>query len=504
MEEVRTRGRKCIRLYILDCFFARSFRRAAAIEVYPLLSSARGFVLRKHNHSLHFFILGLAFVLLSACTPKTTEEPLPLEAPENFSNTGAMQLPERWWTVFDDSQLNGLVDSALAANFDLEAAWRRLQAARAVVDRESAPLFPQIDASLQTGISFPQPDFVGGENTRLGLQANYEVDLWGRIRSRVEAERFRRQATLTDYQTAALSLSAEIARIWYRLIVAQNQLGLINQQIETNEQILNLLEGRLGRGQVQGVDIIRQRQLLEATREQRTFAEADVRVLEHQLSVLTGRSPQQGFTYQPDNLPALPPLPETGIPIELVRRRPDIQSAYYRLRAADRDLASAISSKYPRLSISGNTSLRSNSFDNLLREFAYSFAGNILAPIFYGGQLRAEVDRNEAVKQQRLYEYGQTVLIAFREVEDALIQEQKQRESIAYLEEQVNLARQAYERLRTGYLNGTIGYLDVLTALDQEQQLRRNLLAANLTLLEFRIALYRSLAGSIETEREAG
>ncbi len=500
MEEVRGRGWKCI-LFILR---------------YPVTLAERGYVpairlsginrirLFSQKHCYLSIFLSFSVALFYGCAPKTTEATLPVEAPDTFSNTGDLQLPERWWTTLDDPQLNNLIDSALVANFDLQVAWDRLQAAQAVIKRESAPLLPQIDASLQTGISFPQPDFVGGENTRLGLQAEYELDLWGRIRASVEAERFRFNATLSDYQAAAISLSAEIALTWYRLLEARSQAALIDRQIETNEQILSLLETRLGRGQVQGVDIIRQRQLLEATREQRAFAEADVQVLENQLSVLSGRPPQRGINNQSENLPALPPLPETGVPIELVRRRPDIQSAYFRLKAADRDLAAAISSKYPRLSISGNASLRSNSFDNLLQEFAYSFAGNILAPIFYGGRLNAEVDRNEAVKQQRLYEYGQAVLIAFQEVEDALIQEQKQRESIQFLEKQVNLARQAYDRLRTGYLNGTSNYLDVLTALDQEQQLRRDLLSANLILLEFRIALYRALAGSIETEQDAG
>lgn len=160
--------------------------------------------------------------------------------------------------------------------------------------------------------------------------------------------------------------------------------------------------------------------------------------------------------------------------------------------------------QYPRLSVSASTSLRSNNFKSIFKDWAYSFAGNLFAPIFYGGELNAEIDRNEAVKNQRLYEYGQAVLTAFREVEDALIQEQKQLERIEVIEEQIDLIRQSYEQLRVQYFNGAGNYLDVLTALDQEQQLRRDLLAANLTLLEFRIALYRALAGNFETDRENG
>jgi outer membrane protein TolC len=111
------------------------------------------------------------------------------------------------------------------------------------------------------------------------------------------------------------------------------------------------------------------------------------------------------------------------------------------------------------------------------------------------------VDRNEALKQQRLHEYGQTVLVAFREVEDALALETNQRRSIDRIDEQVELAQETYERLRVEYFNGTSGYLDVLTALDEVQGLRSHRLAASLALVEYRIGLYRALAGSFETPR---
>ena len=427
---------------------------------------------------------------------------MPVQEPEGFSESGSAAVPDQWWTVFGDDRLNAFVDSALTNNFDLNTAWERLQASRAVVDRESSFLLPGVDASMQMAESFPQPDFVGGENVRIGLTAQYEIDLWGRINSRVEAERFRAEAARTDYQTSAISLSSEIVLTWYRLAEARSQLALADRQIETNQQILDLLEARFGSGQIRSADILRQRQLLEATRNQRIGLESDVEVIAHQLAVLMGRAPQDTEDLLPGVLPDLPPLPETGLPIELIRRRPDVQRAFLLLQAADRDLASAISSQYPRLTISANASLRSNNFDNLFRDFAYSFAGSLFAPIFLGGQLSAEVDRNEAVRQQRLYEYGQAILTAFREVEDALIREQKQRESIESIERQLGFADQTYQQLRVEYLNGISNYLDVLTALDQQQQLGRTLLSARLGLLEFRISLYRSLAGGFDTGRE--
>lgn len=450
-----------------------------------------------------YFLLGSLLLLVFGCTPhkETVDSPVQESAP--FSQSGAAEVPSRWWTSFENDQLNALVDTALSSNFDIQTAWQRLQASEAVIDREKGGLFPSLDANAEARTTRnQQSQFGSSDDFSAGLSSSYEIDLWGRIGSQVDAEEYRAQATLADYQTAALTVSAEVVRTWARLAEAQKQLSLVESQIETNQKVLDLLKNRFGTGQIRGVDILRQKQLLESTREQKSNAEANLRVLQHELSVLLGQSPQDTLDITPEQMPDLPPLPKTGVPIDLVQRRPDVKSAFNLVKAADRDLASAISNQYPRLTLSASLTTSSNTAGNLFEEWAASFAGNLLAPIFRGGELSAEVDRLEAVKKQRLYEYGQTILTAFQEVEDVLIREEKQRESIDRLEEQVTLAEQAYNQLRLEYLNGTSNYLDVLTALDEVQQLRRDLLTAELTLIEYRIGLYRALAGSFETERE--
>lgn len=451
---------------------------------------------------LIFFSLLASIVSLSACSTKTTQASLPIETPESFSATGDLIPADEWWTSFEDPRLNTLVEQAIDSNMNLTAVWYRFREAQAVVDRQSSFLLPDVEASLRSSLNRPQPDFVGGENVQLGLSAFYEVDLWGRISALVKAERFRTEASFADYRAASISLSAEITSTWYQLMAEWQQLELIEEQINTNQKILDFIKAQFGSGQIRSVDILRQQQLVEATREQSIQTESRIEVLEHQLAVLLGRPPQNEIAYVPDSLPELPPLPDTGIPAALLQRRPDVQSAFHLLQASDREVAAAISNRYPRLSISTSAQLRANNFDNLLEDWAYSLGGNLVAPLFYGGRLNAEVDRTQAVKNQRLYEYGQTVLVAFQEVEDALIQERKQLESIEVLEEQLELATSAYQQLEIEYFNGLSDYLAVLTALNQEQQLRRDLITANSLLLEYRIALYRALAGGFETARE--
>jgi NodT family efflux transporter outer membrane factor (OMF) lipoprotein len=443
--------------------------------------------------------LGALLAIQSGCSTKSQPAQIEIDTTQTFSASGSRALPEEWWTSFEDPTLNKLIDSALVSNFNLKTAWQRLQASRAIVDRESSSFFPTLDANAQTEISKYQNEYIQNQSFRLGVNTSYEVDLWGRIRAQVESEKYRAKAALADYQTAAISLSAEITSTWFQLTEAQNQLELLKKQVETNQKVLELLETRFGSGQIRSADILRQRQLLESTREQKIAAETRVRVIEHQLAVLLGDRPQKANYQINDSLPELPPRPKTGIPAELIRRRPDLKSAFNRLQSADREVAAAISSQYPRFSLSASASTSADNAEDLFKDWARSLGGNLLAPIFYGGRLRAEVNRTKALKEQRLFEYTQVMLNAFREVEDALIREKNQEEKIQSIKKQVRLAEQTYEQLRMQYFNGLGGYLDVLTALDELQQMRRNLLSARLILLEERISLYRAIAGSFET-----
>lgn len=447
--------------------------------------------------------LALAAALLAGCASAPPEREPPVDLASAFSRSGSAQVPERWWRAFGDERLNDQVATALRGNLDLRSTWERLEAARAVLDRESAGLFPSLEGSAQARERDPEPR--GDETLRLGLSAEYEVDLWGRIRAGVEAERRRARALRADYRAAALSLAAEVTRGWYRLAEARARLALLERQIETNAAQLRLVRVQVANGQARRADTLRQRQLLEVTRERRYAVQAQIRTLEHQLAVLLGRPPQEGLDAEalPAALPALPALPETGLPAELVQRRPDVRAAFHRLQAADRDVAAAVSRQFPRLTLTAEAAASDEGASALYEDWARTLTAGLVAPLFDAGERRAQVEEARAVERQRLAEYGQAVLTAFQEVEDALIQERKQGEQVRSLRRQVADAAQAHEALQRQHRNGTASYLDVLSARTQEQQLRRDLLAAQLQRLESRIALYRALAGGFATEREA-
>lgn len=443
--------------------------------------------------------LFLSVVFLTACASTPENRPEPVELPDQFSLSGSAQseTADAWWTAFDSDELNQLVDSALGGNFSLRASYQRLLQARALADRQGAALLPSLDgtASAETRES----DATSTDIFSVGLNASYELDLWGRVQSLTEAEELRAAASQADYLAAAVSLSGEIATTWFQLIEQRAQQALARSQLETNQNVLTVIESRFAMGQSGSADVLRQRQLVSASKERLSSIQGEVSLLRNQLSVLLGESPGRSSLPEGQSLPALPPLPDTGIPADLVQRRPDLQQAWRVVRAADQDLAAAISNRFPRISIEASVSSQANDASELFDNWLTTLAGNLLVPLIDGGERRADVRRSEAVLEALIQEYGQAVLTAIREVEDALAREQQQKQRLSSLEEQIDYADSALRQLRNQYLNGTVSYIEVLNALQEKQDLQRTILNTRQQLLTSRVTLYRALAGHIET-----
>jgi len=441
-------------------------------------------------------LLMIAVLLLTACATPQEPPQAPVELPAAFTRTGQPATPDSWWQSFDDEQLDRLVIRAMAGNLSLQASYQRLLQARAVADRQGAALFPSLDATA--GAERQESDTTDTETFSAGLSASYEVDLWGRVQSLTEAEELRVSASLADYQAAEVSLSGEIANTWFQLVEQRAQLALAQTQLATNQKVLTVIESRFATGQSGSADVLRQRQLVSASQERLSNIAGDIGVLEHQLALLLGESPGRGNLPVDDTLPALPPLPDTGIPAELLQRRPDLRRAWWLVQAADEDVAAAISNRFPRFSIEASVTSQATDASDLFDNWLATLAGNLLVPLVDGGQRRAEVRRSRAVVEELVQEYGQAVLTAIQEVEDALVRERQQSRRLESLEDQIRLADTTYRQLRNQYLNGAVSYIEVLTALQDKQDLQRTRLTTQQQLLTSRVNLYRALAGRIE------
>lgn len=447
----------------------------------------------------------LALASLAGCTHPTVKVAAPLALPKTFSVTGDAMAPDEWWTAFQDEQLDNIIAQALRENFSLRVAWDRLDQARALAEKTEAPLWPSLDASAGASRTARQSPMTSKPITglSLGLQASYEVDLWGRIRSTRDAAMLDVRAGEDDIRSAAITLAAQIAQTWYNLAEQRGQLKILDQQLKTNQDYLAIITLHFRRGQLSATDVLQQRQLVEATRGDRTLVESTIAVLENLLAVLAGRTPEDFSAPPGDTLPKIPDLPQTGIPAEWLRRRPDVRAAERRIQSADQRVAAAIADQLPRLGIAFNAETSAEAVRDLFDNWVASIAANIAAPLLDGGLRRAEVRRTKAVVSERINSYGQVMLASLAEVEDALAQEAQQARYVESLSRQLELANKAAERTLDNYTKGTMTFTRYLTTLLSYQRLQRTHLLAKRRLVGFRIDLYRSLAGGWELTRPA-
>lgn len=436
--------------------------------------------------------------LLVGCSADPAPVTVDGTVPDAFSRSGDVPRAERWWQTFDDASLNRLIDTALADRPQLRATWARLVQAQAAAGRTRADRLPSLEGTGEATAEDGSGQSQMQDSYSLGLSASYELDLWGRVDATADAARLDAQATRQELRAAALSLSGEVADAWYRLVAQRARLDLLRRQLETNQTVARVVEVRVRQGQAALADLLRQRELIESTREQISTAEGEMRLLRSELAILLGQSP--GAVEIPDgrDLPPVPALPRTGVPADLLTRRPDVQQAVLQVQAADKRVAAAIADRYPRIDLTASLRTTAEAPADLFTSWVSSLAGQLAVPLFDAGQRAAEVDRSEAVVAERLAQFEATALTAIREVEDALARARQQRRRVESLSRQIELARQAVERLRGRYINGDTDFLDVLDALTRAQELERERIEARRQRLAARIELARALAGRID------
>jgi len=436
-------------------------------------------------------------IALTACSIGAPTQTADYQLQGQFSVSGEEALPDRWWLTFADPTLDLLIETALSDNLSLQTAWDRLDQARAVARKTGSELWPQLNGEASgssTRLSSNSHD-ESFNDFSLGLSASYEIDLWGRINSTREAAEIDAMASAETLQTAALTLTARVASTWFGLLEQRQQIMLLGQQLVTNQQTLELVNLQFRTGQVSIADLLQQRLIVENRRGELALAAAQEQVLLNQLAVLLGVSPDQAPQLAQTTFGDLPPLPATGLQSDLIERRPDVRTAWLQIQAADQRVAAAVADRFPRLSLTGRATTSSEEIKDLFDDWLSSIAANLLAPLLDGGRRRAEVDRTRAVASAALHSYGQTILEALAEVEDALVREQRQLEYLGSLDRQLELAAQATERIRDRYLNGAVDYQRVLASILSEQQLQRTRIAASGALYENRINLCLALAG---------
>jgi len=450
-----------------------------------------------------------AVVLLNGCT---VHRPLPIEPasvplPPSYAEQEGVSRPavvDEWWRSFDDPELNGLVQEAFAANLEIDQAAARLEQAASVLGVTRAGQWPTLNLRGESRRE-TSPGFLGedsGTSHRLSLAAGFELDLWRKLASRAKAARLDLEASRENVRTIYLTLSAQIADLYFLAIEQRAQLALADRNIAAYADTLERVENRYREGVVPALDVYQSRQNLAGARARRPEFSNRLAQTEHALSVLLGRYPGRDPGGEIADLPAAPEQFPAGIPSELLARRPDVKASFLRVKASDARIAAAIADRFPSLNLLGNYGHQSTAFStgDIVGTF-WNVALDLAQPVFDAGRRAAEVDRTRAVFRENLAAYHQAVLTAFREVEDALAANRSTEERIARLEEREKASRAALRLALDRYLQGLSDYLPVLTAQGLQFDAESQLLAARRQLIADRISLARALGGEWMDEK---
>jgi len=406
---------------------------------------------------------------------------------------------EPWWEAWNDPGLNAYMDAVLAGNLDIAKAVERYRqfAAQAVI--AGAPRRPYLNflgnAQRANTPGFPS-DTTGGAYS-FSAGAGYELDLWGRLASTEAAALFRRQASEQDLRALYVTVTAEAADLYFFAVEQRAQLALNKRLVASYRDALDMVRLRYRSGLSPALDVYLAKQNLIGGQAKRPVYEDALSSATHALAVLAGRFPENAFAMERASLTFdRNPVPDV-IPATLVRQRPDIAAAYARLRAFDQDIAAAVADRFPRVNLmaalgrSGSDSAYgyiTGGFWNIITELA--------VPIIDGGRRRAEVERRQAQFMEALHGYRQTVLGAFREVEDALSAISAGEQRIKLLGERLEAAEAGFRLARERYTAGLDDYLTVLSSQVIRFDVESQLVAARRELVSARIALLRALGGS--------
>ncbi|WP_186804668.1 efflux transporter outer membrane subunit [Limihaloglobus sulfuriphilus] len=452
---------------------------------------------------MNIIIVAAAVISLGGCMPEREPGRVEMNLPDKFSAEGTDVLPEKWWQSLEDPQLSELIEQAVGDNFTIRAAWDRLEQARQEAIKAGADHLPAVNYDGSAGRSVTERGSNRNYTTdyNLGLSLGYEVDLWGRIKSIEQAAVYDAQAREHELAAAAITLSSTIAGTWYQYAEACRRVEVIERQLGSNRQVLELITLQFKKAQASAADVFRQRQLVESSNGRLIQARQSCELLQYQLSILAGKAPGKHWPGGEAQLIELSRLPQVSIPSELILRRPDIAGAYKSVLAADERAAASIANQYPSLRITAAAQTGGESTSDIFDDWLANIAAGVTGPLFDGGSRKAEVERSRARLSEAINSYSQTVLESLKEVEDALAAEDYQRQFVESVRSQLDLSRDVFERTRESFIKGQFDYIRVLESLVSQQSLELSELQARRVLIEKRIDLCKAIAGGWQMKK---
>jgi len=485
-------------------------------------------LLKRRGRIFSFSVILVAAMMMNGCVvgpnyqrPEATTIP---PAYTGVSDEWKVAVPQAhlpkgdWWEIFGDTELSSLETEATEANQDLKAAFARFNQARAVVDVTRSSLFPRLSASfypVEQHDSENRP--VGGKPGKtydtfiLPFDLSYEFDLWGRVRRTVESATAQVQAVADDVESARLAIQADVAVNYYTIRALDADKALLLSSIEVYRKSLALVRNRRAGGMVSDLDVAQAETILKTTEAQLPDNALQRARSEHALAILTGKNASL-FRLAERPLALEPLVVPTGLPSELLERRPDVAAAERRMAAANANIGVATAAFFPTIKFgaqagfwSGDLSASGNMSTLLSWPSRFWAVGpSLTLPLFQGGQLSANLRQAKAAYEETVARYRQTVLTAFGDVENNLAAEHLLARQYEEVLAALKAARRQLEVANNRYEAGLVTYLEVATAQNTTLGIERSGMRLRGQQLAAAVALVKSLGGGWQVTDNSG
>lgn len=425
-----------------------------------------------------------------------------------------------WWNAFSDPVLDQLIQTAYRENLSLREAGLRILEARAQLGIAVGDFYPQKQdlSGFTDYIKLPSgalsellPNKSGGVPpfwwSRMGISASWELDIWGKFRRAIEAADAQMLATIAAYDASIVSLTADVANTYIRIRTLEKKLDIARNNVQAQLNNLRIAEAKFRGGSSSRRDVEQAKTVLGGTQASIPLLDSQLRQAKNALSVLLGQPPGNlekplGSGQRYGQIPAPPVQVAVGIPLDLLRRRPDIREAEYQAQMQSAQIGITKAQLYPAFSLSGSFSFVSSTANGMSlgdmfqwgNQF-YRFGPAVQWNIFNYGQITNQVRANDALFQAKLVDYQNTVLNAQREVEDGLIGFLKAQDAAEYLAQSTAAAKRSLELATLQYKEGIADFTTVLTAEQSLLSQQDNFASALGDIATGLVSVYRGLGG---------
>ncbi len=468
------------------------------------------------NSSLQQISLSLAALAFMAFPSQAQERFDADDMPSRWAYTTdfdqTVPTDDAWWRSFGDAMLDSLIAIGIDRNYDIAMAARRIEIARQGVRRAQAAYYPSVTANAgwtrarsSGAVVSPEIDASTSSYFGLGIDMNWEIDLFGKITARTRQEKASFKASRAQYAAMTVSITSKIASAYMRLRTLQGEKAVLQEHISSQKRVVEITEARFEAGISSMLDVAQAKTTYLSTEASITTLNTDIATAINTIGVLTGMFPEQihAMLDTPRELPDFHQIVAVGVPMELLRRRPDVVEAEYALAADAAALGIAKKDFLPTLSIAGSIGTQAHDAGDLFsdRSFTYSIAPTLSWTVFDGMARKAAVVSAREQMQVGIDNYNLTLLTAVQEVDNAMSQYVNSLHYIDLIEQVVEQAQKSFELSIDLYKKGLSSFINVSDAQIARLQYADELVSARGAALSALINLYQALGGGWSVEK---